>query len=838
MSADIPSFKKDNDDDKGGGVPIPALSKTGAGAAGAASKPLLRVRGLTGAGSNLVERLKQFKKKDLAFILSGLGVLFMAPIAEHFILGPGDEAKAIRPGFDAKGNMFGDAGAPYEPGAGGFSPGGLPGGPQGTDVITPLNARDPSSLIMGPGATQQPAASATVTPPPATTPPKDSTDWGAVTRDAARGSSSSAGPPTPRGNLAGALRGLSALSGASYGGGSGYSLAAPGAANLQRPGGGGRSLSLVSGGPNYKGVASRGATQGGGNIEALRAAAASQAGNFNRGGAAGGLDQASREIIPGGRGGNEGGPGSGDQNKAGGNNSTKDNKALGESLAYLKAKMEMEKGIDLKWKKKEWDEFGKRKMIEETIIKTFMEQIVGKAIFGTMGEIMKDAIGSLIPSSGTPATCFRKNSAGEIVDTRVIPAAVVAACKKGGKSGESDSRCSILDGANGWECRPAGKDAGTTTPGGPNAPGRTPPEGETPLQRNLRETTGASRQYIQQQCRGTGTRPPDCPARESMDVTSRNFARVDVDERKKGAEAALNDGMNSLKTETMPALDATGKALTETVDLLGPSNTGVLGLAKQASQALSTNNLDEAKTKIKAAKDAYSAATGNAASPDTLTNPDNCPGKLRAVCTDQRSAVANATKKADQQFEAARTNIDQAWAGIKTAEQEIAQTRSASADVLRDQRVGPGLKAVLDNVSATVRDARNVISPIGDKSNGQAIGDQIARGRYVDQNNTLFVGRVVPTQQQVYGGAVAGSSNRALAAAPTQPSAVDAVKKAMVELRGVSDVPEPTAANAADVKRQLDALVALESQAVSPAVQAVNRAQSSIQGLKPDLGSR
>src|SRR5262245_1405751 len=112
MSPDIPSFSKkgpEDDDKKGGGVPIPSLTKPGTGGL----KPLLRVRGLSGAGSNLVERLKQFKKKDLAFILSGLGVLFMAPIAEHFILGPGDEAKAIRPGFDAKGNMFGDAGAPY-----------------------------------------------------------------------------------------------------------------------------------------------------------------------------------------------------------------------------------------------------------------------------------------------------------------------------------------------------------------------------------------------------------------------------------------------------------------------------------------------------------------------------------------------------------------------------------------------------------------------------------------------------------------------------------------------------------------------------------------------------
>ena len=50
-------------------------------------KPQVKIKGLA-AGLSLFERLKQFKKKDLAFILAGLGTLFMAPLAEHFMMAP------------------------------------------------------------------------------------------------------------------------------------------------------------------------------------------------------------------------------------------------------------------------------------------------------------------------------------------------------------------------------------------------------------------------------------------------------------------------------------------------------------------------------------------------------------------------------------------------------------------------------------------------------------------------------------------------------------------------------------------------------------------------------
>src|ERR1700693_2807160 len=51
-------------------------------------KPQLKIKGIAQGGMSLIERLKQFKKKDLAFIMAGLGVLFMAPLAEHFMMAP------------------------------------------------------------------------------------------------------------------------------------------------------------------------------------------------------------------------------------------------------------------------------------------------------------------------------------------------------------------------------------------------------------------------------------------------------------------------------------------------------------------------------------------------------------------------------------------------------------------------------------------------------------------------------------------------------------------------------------------------------------------------------
>ena len=176
-------------------------------------KPQVRIKGLASRLS-LVERLKQFKKKDLAFILAGLGVLFMAPLAEHFMMSPENaDSGAFKPGwgFQAAGS-FGAGGSPYESGVNGMAPGSFAGG---GDVITPLSARDPSSLIMGPGAMAQPAATST-TPPALSA--KENNDWkDALANAAVKGASAatkSASLPVPKPSLTNAgLRGLGVASG-------------------------------------------------------------------------------------------------------------------------------------------------------------------------------------------------------------------------------------------------------------------------------------------------------------------------------------------------------------------------------------------------------------------------------------------------------------------------------------------------------------------------------------------------------------------------------------------------------------------------------------------------
>ena len=94
---------------------IPTLKDT--------QRPQVKIKGL-GVGLTLIDRLKQFKKKDLAFILAGLGTLFMAPLAEHFMMSPESADGQLQQGWGRApgGNFFGGGGTPYESNNGIASP--------------------------------------------------------------------------------------------------------------------------------------------------------------------------------------------------------------------------------------------------------------------------------------------------------------------------------------------------------------------------------------------------------------------------------------------------------------------------------------------------------------------------------------------------------------------------------------------------------------------------------------------------------------------------------------------------------------------------------------------
>ncbi|MBI5631069.1 MAG: hypothetical protein HY921_09310 [Elusimicrobia bacterium] len=404
--------KEKDKEEKKTGLPLPSLKgSTKPGVPGGAPQiPSLkdatnpstsRFKGFGLGGSTLSERLKSFKKKDLAFILAGLGVLLMAPLAEHFLMSPSNENGAFKEGWGFRDGVggFGKGGSPYEPGITGLSPGNLVGG--GSDVITPLNVRDPSALVLGPGATQQPPAGA-VTPPPSEAPPKD--DWKKTLKDAANAAGGAGGRPSlpvPKINFAGpALRGL----GGGGGGGTGasYSLAPISAANVPNKAAGSNSLTNVRPVQGFKGAAgARGLTSGHpGNLEELKKNAGSQGTDFNRGGsAATALEQAANRAM--GQG-SDGQGGAGEQGRGGEDKGNKENqdkaaKSTGDSLDFLLRKSRLEKELDLEFKKRE-----KREMFPIELQQKFIEKLA-MAPADALAEFVKGAIKDAGVAAGASA---------------------------------------------------------------------------------------------------------------------------------------------------------------------------------------------------------------------------------------------------------------------------------------------------------------------------------------------------------------------------------------------------------------------------------------------------
>lgn len=391
----------DQKNDKKPGAPIPTLKET--------LRPQLKIKGLQ-SGQSLVERLKNFKKKDLAFILSGLGVLFMAPLAEHFLMSPeGGGDGAFQQGWNMRPGQkgLGEGGSPFEIGNG-MAPGGAVGG--GSDVITPLNVRDPSALVMGPGAQQQAPAVASSPAPAAPAAPSSggSSDWkDALSQSAAKAGSAAvhkAALPVPKVPLSnGGLRGLGVASG---GGGGSFNLApVPGA--QFGSGGRGDSTGMARASRDFRGAATRGAgSANAGGYEQLKKNAAAAGSDISRAGSAlANLEQAAGRGMGEGRDGGGGGGSSPTGDKGPSGSQDKGSKQVGESLEFLRLKQEQEKAIDLKWemiKKKAMFPIELQQEITKTLI---MEPI--KAIAGIPGKMLGAVPGSA--SSGKKWKCTSPN---------------------------------------------------------------------------------------------------------------------------------------------------------------------------------------------------------------------------------------------------------------------------------------------------------------------------------------------------------------------------------------------------------------------------------------------
>lgn len=353
-------------------------------------KPQVKIKGLA-AGLSLLDRLKQFKKKDLAFILAGLGTLFMAPLAEHFMMAPESGEGIMQQGWDGKAGkgIFGSGSSPYESGITGLAPGGAIGG--GGDIITPLNVRDPSALVMGPGAQQQPPAGS-LAPQTAPSSAKEPDLKDALANAAARaaGAATRRAPvPVPKPGMTGSgLRGLGVASGGSS---AGAGLGPINSNLAPNKAAGSNSLGDVRPATGYRGVAgARGPGTGSNAAERLKQAAGGAGDVFNKAGAGGALETAAAQQIPGGGAGfgGAGGGGAGAADKGPGGNNSNGSKSTGESLEFLRQKQEMEKTIDLKWKMKE-----KRAMfpleLQQEAAKTAVMKGVVEPLAGQFGELIK-----------------------------------------------------------------------------------------------------------------------------------------------------------------------------------------------------------------------------------------------------------------------------------------------------------------------------------------------------------------------------------------------------------------------------------------------------------------
>lgn len=455
---------KKEEEKKGGGVPIIRLPQ----------KPLLKIKG-SGFGTTLIERLKQFKRKDLAFIAAGLSVLILAPVAEHFLMKP-ETDRGLVPGFATRGGF--PVGSPYEPGINGLAPGGLPG--QEQDIITPLNARDPSALVLGPGG---------LTPP---TPPPPKTDTGmrdALAKSLATGTQEAvkrAGLPSLPPRLAGGFKGF----GGGGGGGAGYSPQVAVPKDRGPLPAAGSSLARVKPIPGMRGfMRGRGPAQGP-SPESLKRASQDAGDLFNAPGAASSaLDRAAGKGIPGGGdslgGGTSGPAGEGAEGKFGGA-TTKEAKSLGETLDFLRRKMEMEKqlelkykplekALDLEWKLKEWDKMYPRRMREEMYKSLFLGP-AGEAMKTLTGEATKRVLDVFAPPGQKSYRCVLGNGQVQTITSGMLnmfgcsvrPASGgLLTC--GGKASETR----VPEGWVGAQCTPSGgadDGNGKPPPGGPQTP--------------------------------------------------------------------------------------------------------------------------------------------------------------------------------------------------------------------------------------------------------------------------------------------------------------------------------------------------------------------------------
>ena len=255
----------------------------------------------------IMERLKGLSRRDLAMVGVGLSVLVAAPVAEYMMSKPADSANMLTSGFSSRDSQSGSASL-YEPGINALSQGSADGA---GEVITPLSARDPSSLILGAQSDQPPMIDYTPmgggegaggdSSSSSSSSSPDMDDMRDSVRDAARNGASeavkSAGAPTVIPRMAAGFRGLGSIAsagGTSSSGDSKRKLSAPTKSNVSA-----KQSTMVNpvASAGYKGVANTPKTGNKNAIEKLRAQGDAQGGYFSGANAIKALDNANGVKI-------------------------------------------------------------------------------------------------------------------------------------------------------------------------------------------------------------------------------------------------------------------------------------------------------------------------------------------------------------------------------------------------------------------------------------------------------------------------------------------------------------------------------------------------------------
>ena len=372
----------------------------------------------------IMERLKGLSRKDLAMVGVGLSVLVAAPVAEYMMSKPADSANMLTSGFSSRESASGMASL-YEPGINALSQGSADGA---GEVITPLSARDPSSLILGAQPEQPPIDYSSMPGSTGSDSPDsnsssnapDMDDMRDSMRDAARNGASeavkSAGAPTVIPPMGAGLRslGMFADGGSSSVSGNGKSpITTPSKGKNLAP----KQSQMVNpvASAGYKGVANTPKSGSKSGIEQLRAQGDAQGGYFSGAKAIEALDNASSVKISGkpgdgpGDGFGGGGFGHGDGYKGpqkGDNHNSHKHSGKCDTLACKAAEARQKKAL-------EWEFFWKYDLPKD-IAKTFINALTKGASDWLVEKIFGGKDG--------PAT---------MVCAQYIDESVKPACKKG-----------------------------------------------------------------------------------------------------------------------------------------------------------------------------------------------------------------------------------------------------------------------------------------------------------------------------------------------------------------------------------------------------------------------